>query len=662
MKSDLFKLALDVVSNRETTSRRFADAAKKPSRPSIKKIGSRALSYTEKHRGQWFKPEYDLEEIQIAQDTDSFLFRAIKKKTNRFSIAGWEIIGQDPATVDYVKQRLSEMEQVSGKPFKMLLTETAHDIIRYSNCMWVKVRNQKASTGKPRTNLNGKELEPVAGYFILPMETLSFKTKTNGEIKKVKQKTPSGESKEFAPDDLIHFYDNKKPGFAIGTPEMLPVLDDIALLRRLEENIEELIESNLYPLFHYSVGTDEFPERYGPDGEKETDIVKQTIEYMPAGGIYVSDHRHSIQAIGSEGRALRCETYLDYFKKRVFAGLGVSSVDMGEGDTANRATANTLSKSAIQDVEALQRVLKVFIEHFVFAEILSEGGYGFDHIDKENKVEIKFGIIDKEERTKLENQIIQLWLNKLVSEQEARKLLGLDGDIDREDSYFTLYEEPLAMMKAMGMIAADESLAGSATSSVTPESVKRQQEQAQQQAAAQGRPPNSASTGSQRASAEASRPSNQHGTRSSPKFDKNILDSWRSSGIKNIKEFYLDGLRSIVDKEDSETLESNSRILIEAYSCALAGLSKTFKDRIEDVSFSNVSEKTLLKSFDWKVQKLDKAYSCKAYNYGVIVGSKSQGVDISVTNLLEADEIFVKKVNSIIDLLNVNVINIPPNY
>ena len=51
------------------------------------------------------------------------------------------------------------------------MTETAHDLLRFSNCMWAKVRNQYASSGKTRTTLNGNKIvEPVAGYFILPFE------------------------------------------------------------------------------------------------------------------------------------------------------------------------------------------------------------------------------------------------------------------------------------------------------------------------------------------------------------------------------------------------------------------------------------------------------------------------------------------------------------
>ena len=47
----------------------------------VKRVNGRAMSYADRHRGNWFKPEYDLTEIQIAQDTDSFLYKAIQKKS-----------------------------------------------------------------------------------------------------------------------------------------------------------------------------------------------------------------------------------------------------------------------------------------------------------------------------------------------------------------------------------------------------------------------------------------------------------------------------------------------------------------------------------------------------------------------------------------------------
>lgn len=613
MKSELFKLALDVI-----------DLQDKPRRPNsagtIKSVKNKVLSYTERHRGQWFKPEYDLEEIQIAQDTDSYLFRALQKKTNRFLVAGWEVVGKNELTLEYIKTRLGEIEVASGIPFDVLVTQTAHDLMRYSNCMWIKVRNDEASSGSVRTDTAGRELDPVAGYFILPMETLQFKTKSNGEIKKVLQETPSGEKKEFRPVDIIHFYTNRKPGFAIGTPEILPVLDDIALLRRLEENIEELIESSLYPLFHYKVGSDTMPERYGPDGVKETDVVKQTIEYMPAGGIYVSDHRHQIAAIGSEGRALRVEGYLDYFKKRVFAGLGVSSVDMGEGDTANRSTAQTISTGAIQDVEALQHVLKTFVEFYVFDELLKEGPISGDIVLSEDRVEMKFGVVDKETRTKLENQVIQLWSNKLVTEDEARKTLGLEplDEMARENTYFKLYEEPLAMLKFLGFAAADDALAESSTSSITPEGVSKQR-QAEEESLSRrtGRPPNPASEGSRRASEAAARPSNQAGTRSGPKFTTDLKDSYREGLL-----IYLD-----VDEVNRYMIFFNT--FEEEYIGAVKVTRTTINNRIEEFEAEGLSSSSIKSSMDWRLKELDIFYKKQLYNYGVTIGAKVKGYEDS---------------------------------
>lgn len=494
----------------------------------VKKVRARPFSYTDRHRGNWFRPEYEFDEIQIAADVDSFLLQSIKKKIDRFFLAGFEFVSENDEALAYIKVRIAEMEMATSKPFALLVKETARDLLRFSNCMWVKTRDDKRSSGKMRKDIRGVELKPVAGYHLLPFETLLLKTRSNGEIKKVMQMMPDGRKKEFFPTDIVHFYTNRNPGFSVGTPELLPALDDIALLRRIEENVEELIETALFPVFHYKVGNDQFPERYGPDGRKETEVVRDKIEYMPSGGVYVSDHRHQIQAIGSESKALRIDFYLSYFKQRVFAALGVSDVDMGVGGTANRSTAQTMSKALMLSVESLQSLLKVFIEFFVLNELLLEGGY--NPLNEEDRVHIKFGVVDKQERIALENNQIQLFANKMVTHTEARKTLGYRPfeDEDENDTYYKKYEEPLALIKSMGPgSAAGEVLAGVSTSNVESEALKKEktfakQMEKQNKPGQQGRPANGSSTSNRRASAAKSRPSNQSGTRSSPKLNSDI--------------------------------------------------------------------------------------------------------------------------------------------
>jgi hypothetical protein len=489
----------------------------------VSKVRNKALSYPQRHRGTWFRPEYDFDEIQIAQDTDSYFFRAIKKKVDRFVSSGHQFVSVNDDALRYVQLRIAEMEMAANYPWTQLVADIVHDMFRYSNSMLIKVRDTNKSSGSKRVDIRGVTLDPVAGYFLLPFETLEFKSRSNGEIKKVMQKMPNGEKKEFFPQDIVHFFANRKPGFTVGTPEAFPALDDIALLRRIEENVEELIETNLFPVFHYKVGSDAMPERNGPNGMKETDLVKDTIEYMPAGGVYISDHRHEIQAIGSESKALRIDFYLSYFKNRVFAALGVSGIDMGEG-SANRSTASTLSKSMMMDVEAMQVLIKRFIEFYIINEILMEGGW--NPLDPEEKVEIQFGVVNREERLAVENQTVQLFLNNLYTETEARSALGKRPirDEDRDGMQFKLYTEPGSLAKGMFPgSAVGEILAGVKTSNVSAEAVANEKAFVEKHSSVSTAPksPGGTTLASKAAAAVSeakSKPSNQHGTRSSAKL------------------------------------------------------------------------------------------------------------------------------------------------
>ena len=81
MNSDLLKLTLDI-GNAISKDRNEPIGATVPL-GGVKKVSGRALAYSERSRGQWVKPEYDLTELQIAQDTDSYIFRSIQMKVER---------------------------------------------------------------------------------------------------------------------------------------------------------------------------------------------------------------------------------------------------------------------------------------------------------------------------------------------------------------------------------------------------------------------------------------------------------------------------------------------------------------------------------------------------------------------------------------------------
>jgi hypothetical protein len=502
-------------------------------RPVVKNP-DRSFTYARRHRGQWYAPEYDFRQIQIAQDVDGIVGQSINKATDKFLVAGWSYTGKSNESIEYLKRRLDEMSVVSKKPWDLLLTEAFTDLRRYRNVILMKIRNRRASTGKRRRIPGRNEpLDPIACYVILPFEQIEFKADDNGHVRFVRQKLANG---EYGPDipteDFVHITYHKKPGFTVGTPALLPALEDVRLLRRIEENVEELVETNLFPVYHYKIGSDKMPEKWDPhSNEKESDIVKRQIEYMPASGMYITDHRHEIEVLGSESKALRIDGYISHFLKRAIAACDITPVDLGMEGELNRSTANTLTKSMSMSIEALQKVMKIHLDFYVISELLLEGGY--DPYDQEDKVEITFGVIDQEQRMAMENQANLLFSTKMMTQTEARERIGYQPMTveQQDDTYYKLYEEPLALLKLMEPGGtATSTLAETPTSNITPETQaegeKRNEEMMKKEAKAKaaGRPPGGSSTGQKRASAAKSRPSNQHGTRTGPKSDQHVIE------------------------------------------------------------------------------------------------------------------------------------------
>lgn len=332
-KKEPEQLEMDFVQDQVPEVRTVIPKMKKPTM--IPRIPDPALRYhgtRARGRGHFQPSEYNLSEVGRVEDTDGYVRQSFDKKTALMFKEDWDIVGPDPKTIKYIKTRFAQIARASGIPTKQLFRNIGASLVRKSNAFVVKVRKKAASGGRMRREPGSPTpLQPVAGYFVLPAETMEFQLSGN-KIVKWKQKMPNGDYKQWNPRDVIHFHYDRKDGFVFGTPTIVPVIDDIRALRKIEENIELLVYQHLFPLFQYKVGTENAPAGITESGEDEIDVVKREIMFMPTEGGIVTPERHEIKAIGAEGRAIRAEGYLDHFKKRVFSGLGVSAVDMGEGE------------------------------------------------------------------------------------------------------------------------------------------------------------------------------------------------------------------------------------------------------------------------------------------------------------------------------------------
>lgn len=398
-----------------------------------------------KRRGLFDAPEYDLYEIGRVDDVDSYVHQAFKKKVGLFLKEGFDYVGSNKKIVQYIKNRFQQIAIASNISHTELIRRSASQFIRKSNAFLVKVRDEGASGGKVRIDISGKSLLPIAGYFPVPSETMEADFDINGKVNRWRQRMPNGLFKEFAPEDVVHFTFDRKEGLIFGTPILTPVIDDIRALRKIEENIELLIYKHLFPIFQYIVGTEKAPAGLTEDGLREIDIVRQEIQFMPSEGGIVTPERHEIKTIGVESKALRAESYLEHFKRRVFSGLGMSAVDFGEGDTSNKSTSDNMSRALVDDIKDVQDAFESQFNHFIIAELLLESTFADQDIfSDKNRVDLVFREIDLDKQIKMETHAADLFAKNATSWDELREAIARDPIAvpdDPEDQDINKYPE-----------------------------------------------------------------------------------------------------------------------------------------------------------------------------------------------------------------------------
>lgn len=418
------------------------------------KVPNSAVSYgvlgPTQSRTSFQVSEYNLGEISKVMDIESYVRQAFNKHVELCLKEGYDISSRNEQATLYIKRRFREMAEVSGYTLDMLLRYITQNIVSYSNAFLVKVRDFKRSTGAPIQRVNGPSLPPVAAYFPMDPTSIQIKRDYHGKVLKYWQRVPGNPiMPQFLPENIVHFYYDRKEGFAFGTPYIVPVLDDIRSLRRMEENVEMLVTQHLFPLYQYIVGTENSPAEIYEDGTSEVDVIKNQIERMPTEGSIVTPERHEIKNLGAEGKALDAENYLKYFEKRVMAGLGLSDIALGRGDSANRATATTIDKIMTDRCKDFQVVIEEVINEFIIKELLYEGGYVIDE-KEDNFVKMRFREIDIDSLLKVQNHAVFKYEHHAITETEMREEISKDpiSGGQREEMYFEMVQKPNAIIAA----------------------------------------------------------------------------------------------------------------------------------------------------------------------------------------------------------------------
>lgn len=444
MRLDIGQLSINYDARRKRRKGSAQAAPKEPDR----EVTPQRIEYGKHTRpggtDQWNDPEFDFKKIAMCLATEGLFRRAVDKYVELIWRNGYALRGDDPIAVQYIIERFRQMAMVSGTPTEIFNRSMSQQVVTYNNCFLEKVRSVEASGGRVRVTFNRKELKPVAAYFVVDATSIRISKNEHGKIKHYTQniRKEGVKNPRWTPVNMIHMVKDREAGLTFGTPMVAPVIDDIQALRRMEENIEMLVFNHSIPLYQYKVGSDE----HAP---KKTALLtaRSTVREMPSEAMLITPYDHEIVAIGAEGRALRCEGYLEYYKNRIFAGLGVSEVAMGYSGSASRSAADTIEKGMYNTTREFQNIIKIYMETEVISELLQEGNFD----PYESKVEWFFPEIDIADKVRFENHIINLYNGNLLTESESRSEIGREpvSDEERAELYFSLVELPRAIIGAV---------------------------------------------------------------------------------------------------------------------------------------------------------------------------------------------------------------------
>lgn len=416
--------------------------------PTYKFAGIRHVRTTRRNQRlrnnvDFYRPEYDFPTIANAVQLDGILRRVVNLFVEQIMKNGFETVSKNEKVQNHVAKRIKEIELLTGLTLYELVEQVSRQLVTYANAYIIKVRSRDKSRYGRKYRMYGKDMYPIVGLFVAEATTMEIGLNPQGNVVQYKQ-VVRGQEYYYDERDVIHLSFNKIPGTLTGCSSLLSILDDVRALRKLEEEIEILGFQYSIPLYLYKVGNKDIPPAPG-----EVEEVSSTINSMPAYGMLVVPGHHTIEVPSNNNTPVDIISFVNHFKKRVYAGLGVSPVAMGEVETSNRNTSEVLDASMQTVTKSYQQTIKRRLEMGFLNELLLDGRYNTVIDD----IEFNFPEIDLEQQIKYETNILAKWQNNVISLEEARNEMDYDRKLDEKRNFLNLVEIP--KIKAKGTVDAE---------------------------------------------------------------------------------------------------------------------------------------------------------------------------------------------------------------
>lgn len=598
-------------------------AARDPKKTAVKKLGTAVFSGA---AGTFEVNTIDFTQILAAYHTDSYIRRAIDKHVALMFKNGWGFSGRNDQSTQYVKTRFALMAEGTSQSWDELLDQLAFDFVLYSNAYLVKARAKGGQMAQGVQATGYTSNQPVAGYFILPPQNMRIMRDINGNIMQYEQMPQGGGASitVYKPEDIIHLQYRVPTGRAYGIPLVWNVMDDVKLLRQLEENVARLVYRNLFPLYQYQVGLDK-PGFEATD--EEINDIREQIRNMPMDGGIVVPERHNISVVSSGSAALNAAPYLQYYRERVFSGLGVSSTVMGIGGDASRSTSDNQAADLFDSVKEFQRSFAMQFQQKIVNELLFEGGYD-PTLNQDDAVLFEFEEIELDAKIKKENHVMQIFMQNGITYEEMRQDMGRDIQVDESRLFTNMFAAQMAVTSS-----------GSATDTTQGQSAGG----GSSAGTGKGTPASKATGGAASKGNNQNKPANQYGKQMSPGKPK-------ASISEKVEEKVL--------TEDTKVVTLTTELPIKSYEQSM----KKFWEALSDDIVSRVKRgDTLSEMKAYAIELTRQSLNSKTRQYvtsammkGLVngreelkkAGHKGTSIDFAVSQIAKQAERYV---NSLID-------------
>lgn len=397
-------------------------------------------------------PTYDFKEIDQVIAIESMVMRAFYTLTSHImpGVDSFRLEGMNDEAVQYVGRRLEELTAPMAHSPYSFVRQIVENVVKKSNAI-IWMRRERASEQK-YTYL-GLQHNTILAIEVIDVSQVDVARNEEDEVIGFHLSTTTVDKLIRLRDLYLVRYQRISNDHLFGCPFILPVLDDILSLRRLEEMLDLALGKATFPLYHLGIGDDKHPPIvYGEDGS-DTDIsrARAQFESMAPEGMFISPGWYKLEVIQPRNVG-DFQPYLEWYRDRIFMGLLMDGPTMGVGNTANRNTANTMSDSLLSKVRDIQTEVAEQITRFLIRELLVEGG--FDPIG-EDAVHFVFKDNDSEGRMSNENHILGHYQGHLLTQDEARKLMGRKP-MTEEDLQKTFLNYSAEMQKKVDAAKAQE--------------------------------------------------------------------------------------------------------------------------------------------------------------------------------------------------------------